>query len=165
MRIRHSKTPRVRDVRTLGPTPRRLAAARKAIDRERGVGTLFVDAPAMTPEERIARFDAGQLESERELRDRRARLWRTARARLLALPADRRRLLLEWWNGTDCPGDPSYLLGYIDQEERGQFDPAARLAELRRCRRLGFEKWGHLPDYEWLPIGDPATDEPDPRKT
>ena len=47
--------------------------------------------------------------------------------------------------------------------QAGRIDVDARVADLRRVRRLGFEKWGHDPKWEWFPIGDPATDEIDPR--
>ena len=97
MPIRHASighlTPR-------GITPRRLSAAKRALQRQRERLPLFADQVAAeqgTPEERIEYFDQKQLERDQGHRDLAARHWRWGRHQLSQLSAEIRLEIIERW--------------------------------------------------------------------
>ena len=110
--MRHSPYPR-------GPkreaTPRRMAAARRTINREREKLGMLADLFEFeTPEERIARQTEGVEKWEQGMRRHRAESWHQARRELWELPEELRRQILHEWNFTSgLPGAPEYLLDLI----------------------------------------------------
>lgn len=94
-------------------TARRLAAARRALDRQRAKMPLFASDITQTPEERIDEIDGycraltGYLRSlyARQLRDLR-RVWR-------AIPADRWAHLAAEWERCNYPKQASYALEWL----------------------------------------------------
>lgn len=99
-----------------GVTPRRLAAARKALKSERDRRPLFADLVASTqptPEERVQKADQGCIESTRDSRKIRADHWREARKQLRALSVEDRQGILDYWNRKVYPLTPEYLFGLI----------------------------------------------------
>lgn len=97
-------------------TPRRVAAAERAVARE-------AEACATVPElrrfstvaERIEQIDQTQADRFTRLRDFRARLWREARAALRSLDPNTRAAVLDRWNTRIYPGDPTYLFACIQR--------------------------------------------------
>ncbi len=95
MPIRHASighlTPR-------GITPRRLSAAKRALQKQRERLPLFADQVAAeqgTHEERTEHFDQRQLEREQGHRDLAARHWRWGRYQLSQLSAEIRLEIIE----------------------------------------------------------------------
>lgn len=123
----------------VGVNNRRLAHARKAVDKDKASWALFPEfVKHKTPEERIQAIDTGKVQWEQDFRSRKAANWRQARARLNAFPEPLRSQLLSYWNSrTMLPGDPGYLAGLLHSAEVGRFDPEKAERELERCRVLG----------------------------
>ena len=97
-------------------TERRLAAARRALRREREACPLFVDDIAdeqPTPEERVQAIDAAQVAHWQRIRDYNARTWRAARRILNSLPADERDQLLAAWQSAPYPASASYFADFL----------------------------------------------------
>lgn len=94
-------------------TARRLAAARRALEKQRAQMPLFAFDITQTPEERIDEIDGycraltGYLRSlyARQLRDLR-RVWR-------AIPADRQEQLAAEWARCNYPKQASYALEWL----------------------------------------------------
>lgn len=122
MKIRFKRYGRIEE-QTRGITPRRLAAAKRALQRERDKMPLFADMIAETqptPEERITKLDAGLIEQMIENRQEVAEKWREIRRKLREMPVDEREHLLWYWNRSMMPADTTYLSGLIYQwTERG----------------------------------------------
>jgi len=123
MPIRHSVRPKY------SPTPvtaRRLAAANRALKRERDRLLLFADEVAQeqeSAEERIARIDEAFLAYEQRHRDLAARQWRRGRRMLQRVRAEVRDLLITEWNRSRVPADAAYFADFV----------------WTRLKRLGFE--------------------------
>jgi len=122
--VRHEKDPLPKYTdRRRGATPRRLAAAKRAIKRrQQGCGMLLDWAaeqnPTLseTPEERIARFDERAARYFQRLRDQDARMWRRGRRALYSLPDPLRRQLLTEWNTPrkwQPDGRPEYFCAWL----------------------------------------------------
>lgn len=96
-------------------TGRRLAAARRALQRQADSVALFPELqPTETPEERCRRFDDTSLATVQRWRDTRAADWRRARRTLRALPTEiQARVHQRWTRNRFMPGDPVYLLETI----------------------------------------------------
>lgn len=95
-------------------TKQRLAAAKRAIQRERDAVPLFPElAPQETPEERIARVDAEVAAYWQRMRDHRAKQWRKARRWLYSMPEEQRKQILAEWETCQWPGSPEYLLTFM----------------------------------------------------
>lgn len=92
-------------------SPRQIAAARKAVQREQDQVALF---PALSRyqhvTDRMAEVDQLRLDRTTDLRSFFAAKWREARRQLAQLPPHTRRGLLRYWNTSACPADPTYLL-------------------------------------------------------
>jgi len=123
-------------------TPRRLAAARRAVNAEKDKYALFPEfVRHKTAEERVAAIQRHTVVFWDERRNDRAHSWRTARRQLRELPDLTRRGVLAWWQRGGVPGCPEYLLGAIREAKRG-VSYWGRLAELKRLALIGA---GRLP--------------------
>lgn len=105
-----------------GVTPRRLAAAKRALKCQADALPLFTEqirAEQPTPEERIRNFDDNYAERAQGWRDHDAERWRKARAQLRALPKKEQEVVLGFWNKSSMPADASYFAtvmhNYIEQ--------------------------------------------------
>lgn len=119
-------------------TPRRVAAAKRAVQKEKDSWALF---PAMathqTAEERLDALDVHTREWWRAMRQNRADSWRRARRALRRLPDIRRAGLVRYWQTTwGGPKDPVYLLGMI-REASGFVSFWGKLAHFRRLKLIG----------------------------
>ena len=96
-------------------TGRRLAAAKRALQRQSDAVALFPELqPTETPEERCRKFDDAGLATVKRWRDTRAANWRRARQTLRALPAHvQAQVHQRWTQNRFMPGDPVYLLESI----------------------------------------------------
>ena len=113
-RNRHRPEPR-------GITPRRLAAAQRALARERSRFALFatqVAAEQPTPEQRIENFDRRLLQADQGHRDLAARHWRFARRQLGFLSHAVRSEIIAAWNASSIPPDPHYFADFVRREIR-----------------------------------------------
>jgi len=123
-------------------SPRRLAAARRAVERDKEQNALTPELVRhQTAEERLAARNAEWAETERDWRQRKARAWLDCRRRLRALPPTTRRGVMIWWNRSHYPPTPEYLAGVLTGVERGR----SPWAELRRLRQLYLVGQGRLP--------------------
>jgi hypothetical protein len=85
------------DIRPI--TRRRLAAARRALQRQADEVPLFPELqPNETPEERIARMDALAAAHLQSMRDHTAATWRRARRELRSLTPDQLAYVMARWN-------------------------------------------------------------------
>jgi len=95
-------------------TGRRLAAARRALQRQADAVALFPElAPTETPAERVDRFDAECVAAVQRWRDHAARTWRRARRQLRALPPEQRAAVLAQWQNKFLPKQAHYLADII----------------------------------------------------
>jgi hypothetical protein len=97
-------------------TPRRLRAAERALQRERGDRPLLARQIAEeqpTPEERIRAIDAQQEAWWQTIRDHAAQTWRKARRLLFSLPEEERQSLLAQWQSGPLPGRSEYLADFV----------------------------------------------------
>ena len=106
-----------------GPTPRRLAAARRRLRIEREKAPLFaaeIAAGQETPEERIARMDRRCEALFQALRQLAARQWCEGRRMLRELPPEIQEELLAYWNHdrTRMPRKAEYFCDMIRHWER-----------------------------------------------
>ncbi len=104
-----------------GVTPRRLAAARRAIQRERDKLALFVHeliSEQESPEERISRFDLALIVRDQQHRDLAARHWRWGRARLAELNETVRGEIVAAWNKSSIPPQPCYFADFVRNQLR-----------------------------------------------
>jgi hypothetical protein len=96
-------------------TGRRLAAARRALQRKSDEVALFPELqPTQTPEERCRQFDDNTIAFVQSLRDHRASNWRRARHQLRTmLPFLRGIVEARFFRNRFMPKDPVYLLEII----------------------------------------------------
>lgn len=96
-------------------TGRRLAAARRALQRQADAVALFPELqPTETPEERCERFDIANVAAVQRWRDHRAANWLRARRQFRALPPIERHIVQRQFFGNRfMPKDPVYLLEVI----------------------------------------------------
>lgn len=122
-------------------TPAGVAGRRRSgrAKQQRHVKKWGLFAPVMDPpppeppiEERVARFNAGVVESIRNRRETTWRDWKRARARLRELPRERAVALIDEWNSRSKDGNAwgFDLLVFLDERE----PTPARIAELREAR-------------------------------
>jgi hypothetical protein len=116
-------------------TPRKFAAARRAVQREKDRYPLFPELlKHQTPEERLASIADERGRWWQETRDRHAKLWRKARRAWRELPAGRRAAIRRYWKICGRPGDPVYLLTLIHEHKMRKVCYWHVMAELRRLR-------------------------------
>jgi Holliday junction resolvase-like predicted endonuclease len=97
-------------------TPRRLAAAERALAHERQRLALFareVLAEQETAEERLCRFDAQAVRQDQAFRDLAAKHWREGRRLLRSLPDCRQSEVLAAWNRSSIPPDAAYFVDFV----------------------------------------------------
>ncbi|UBS33921.1 hypothetical protein LBX01_04685 [Altererythrobacter sp. N1] len=106
-------------------TSRKRAAFLTKQRREREALPLFADIIAAgqhSVEEEIARRAEWWPRQQQDRRDERAAVWRKARARLFALPAERRRTIRALWRECPYPADPYSFADFLHQIEVGKLD-------------------------------------------
>jgi hypothetical protein len=92
-------------------TSRKLAAARRAVQREKDRYPLFPELlKHQTAEDRLASIAVERETWWQEMRERQAQLWRKARQALRDLPPGRRAAITRYWQICGFPGDPVCLL-------------------------------------------------------
>jgi hypothetical protein len=96
-------------------TPRRLAAARRALQRQADAVALFPELqPTQTPQERCEQFDAETVAMVQRWRDHEAASWRRARRMFRALPSQQRaQVETRFWGNRFMPKTAVYLLENI----------------------------------------------------
>ena len=98
-------------------TGRRLAAARRSLQRQTDAVCLFPDlAPTETPDQRIDRIDQETVAMVQRWRNHTAQTWRRARRQLRTLTADQRAAVLKRWNIRGLPKQAHYLADLIHTE-------------------------------------------------
>ena len=121
-------------------TPRKLAAARRAVQKEKDRYPLFPELlKHQTAEDRLASIAAQREMWWQEMRERQAQLWRKARQTLGDLPTGPRAAIKRYWEICGCPGDPVYLLTMFHNHKVKKVCYWQVMAELRRLR-LCFQK-------------------------
>lgn len=101
-----------------GITPRRLAAAKRALARERDRYALFADeiaAEQPSPEERITAADLAVLDYDQGHRDLAAKHWRWGRKRLRRYPEVTAEILAKW-DPSWIPETGSYFADFVRRE-------------------------------------------------
>lgn len=131
---------------TLEITPRKVAAARRAVQSARDKVALFPElvAEVESPEERIDALKAGAIENARYWRALQAKNWREARRRLEAMPETVRRGVLKYWDRWVANGnasDPVYLLSFC---RRAMVDGVSFWTIMRELRQLQLAGQGKL---------------------
>lgn len=115
-------------------TPRRLAAAKRAVAREAESVPLFPDlARFKSVAERQSQIDAAGLAFTVRMRKTIASHWRTARRQLRRLPPTTRAGILAIWNSGIYPADSGYLLSQL-RKYSGPVSPWTYLRELHQYR-------------------------------
>ncbi len=121
MRFRH--WPRVS---AYDDTPRKRAALARAQQAQRDkfplLAPLIVERQPSADAE-MARRAAWWPEVQQRGRDRRARDWRRARARLAGYGDNLRPLLIQLWRNCPYPADPVYLLDMLHSIDPERIDP------------------------------------------
>jgi lipopolysaccharide biosynthesis protein len=100
---------------------RRVAAAARAIQRERDRMPLFAADVTTTVEERLDAIDRHREAGARDWRAYRAEGWRRARRWLRSIPEPRRAELIAEWNRGTYPGTPTYLLNFLHSRVRAEY--------------------------------------------
>ncbi|HEY1171069.1 MAG TPA: hypothetical protein VGH19_06820 [Verrucomicrobiae bacterium] len=97
-------------------SPQRMAAARRAVAKEKDKYALFPELVTHTSaEERVDSLEKHCAQFNQDWRERWAVNWRRARAKVNELPPITRQGLLRYWNHPEIqiPRDPVFLLGAI----------------------------------------------------
>lgn len=117
-------------------SPQRLAAAARAVQREKDAVPLFPGmARYQTVAERVADRDEDEAAFRARMRQHRADLWRRTRRTLRSLPKITQAGILIYWREAGYPPDPLYLLQIIVEDRRRS--AWRRLRELRMFRKIG----------------------------
>lgn len=99
-----------------GATPQRLAAARRAIEKDRENNALtpeLVKPYNSDPETRIENADNRYLFVARALRAHNAKCWRKGRRMLLQLTPEMREICLQLWNREAYPLTGTYFCTHV----------------------------------------------------
>lgn len=158
-------------------TPRRLAAARRAIQRQKDKIALLL--PVLpddfgTPEERVESFDRQLAINEQAWRDSRARMWRKGRRKLRELPDWELRFLVGAWDNSPYHHEAAVFSDFMTNYLRAFERPVRRLlaeiaweqADERKKNDLGHRLlwldsprrwkpdslWGPQDSEEWKPL-------------
>jgi hypothetical protein len=130
-------------------TPRKLAAARRAVQKQKDRYPLFPELlKHQTAEERLASIADERQKWWHEMRDRHAELWRRARKALRELPAGPCAAIKHYWEIRSCPGDPVYLLSIIHEHKARKVCYWHVMAELRRLRLMRMPRVGPAEDLD-----------------
>jgi septation ring formation regulator EzrA len=116
-------------------TPRKLAAARRAVEKDKDRYPLFPELlKHQTAEERIAAIASDREQWWQQMRDHRAKQWRRARQALRDLKSGPRAAIKRYWRTSGFPGDPDYLLSMIHEHKARKVCYWNVMAELRWLR-------------------------------
>ncbi len=135
-------------------TGRKLAYARRAIQRSRDKCPLFPElTDQRSPEQRLEDNErCGRLYWQ-DMRDTQAAGWRQVRAELATLRPTQRAGLLRYWQTSQMPGSPVYLLGCIHEITSRRVCFWHKLAQRRRLQLIGAGKlpspWKPQPPHPW----------------
>jgi hypothetical protein len=125
-------------------SPQRIHAAKRAVSKEAEDMALFPEMRRYsTPEERLDQVDGNSADFTARMRQFLARTWRDGRARLRALPPERRAIVMEHWNSNWGPKrEASYFADLVHQVESGRLTaagyriiPASQATALCRNRK------------------------------
>lgn len=97
-------------------TPRRIAAARRKLERQVEAMPLFADEVRRsqpTPEQLVDAANEGWKKDCASKRHHEAEGWLRGRARLRGLPKEQREALLKEWNASRLPGNAAYFLDFL----------------------------------------------------
>ena len=111
--MRHSIRP---PVAARGETVARLAAAERALERERTRFALFITElleNQETSQARVRRYDERMLVQEQQQRNLAARQWRLGRKMLMEAPQAAREQTLAAWNASSIPADAEYFADFV----------------------------------------------------
>lgn len=136
--MRFSRFPRGGDDEA---SPQRVAAAKRAVQRDREKCGLFPEMMQFqTAEQRVAALIVHRKTWGQEFRDRHAASWRKVRRELRMVPDSPRRAIMRYWQTGPYPGSPEYLAGMIhDWRIKGRCWWHA-LADRRRMQLVGMGK-------------------------
>jgi len=124
-------------------TSRRYSAAERSVKNDKENNALTPSLVKFaTAEDRIQAMAERSNRIAQSWRDHRAKKWREVRKEIKQFSALTRQGIVKQWNHSKCPGDPSYLLTYMRQVNRGERSP---WADLRRLRQLQLVGAGRLP--------------------
>ena len=119
-------------------TPRKLAAAKKAIERDRERCGLFPEMMQFTTvDDRVNAIARHRQLWVAERRQIQADGWRKARRLLRDLPPTTRAAVRRYWAHGVFPGDPGFLLGLIHDAKTKGICFWRRMAYLHRLRLMG----------------------------
>lgn len=121
--MRHKRWPRVAPYED---TPRKRAAFRRIQRQQRAKLPLFgelIREGQHDVDTEMARRAAWWPQQQQDARDRRAREWRRARARLFVYGDNLRPLLRKLWRECPYPGDPACLADLLHGIDTGRIDP------------------------------------------
>lgn len=137
-----------------GWSPQRIAAARRAVDKEaakvaakRDEVALFPELQAeiepafTTVEERQAMMDAREVHITRHFRGNAARTWRAARRCFYRLPEIRRRGVRRLWNESSTPKGPAFFAEFVRSYSQPGASPWTYLRKLRLIWLWNFGGW------------------------
>lgn len=125
-------------------SPQRVAAARRAVQREKDNYALFPQfVTHNTAEERLNALEIHNREWNQKRRDHDAQGWRRARRELRQLPPSIKAGLIRYWQSEAwLPREPAYLLSEIHSAKIGRTNHWRCLRILRQFRLL---REGRLP--------------------
>lgn len=119
-----------------GATPRRLAAAKRRLQRHRDSWALFPQYwPKQTAEEDIADIDEKSLRGQLETRMRRAAGWRSVRVRIRTHP--QKEQILRYWQTCNYPADPDTLSSLLTRLEKDPSFIETQERLIARAREMG----------------------------
>lgn len=129
-----------------GWSPRRIAAAKRAVEKEELRVQREKDQLALLPDlHKEIQPDFNSVEERQDMMDRRERMltqefranrsqsWRKARRMLYAMPATKRKGMLAFWNCGIYPADPAYLIEAIRTMTTKGKSPWTYLRKRRLC--------------------------------
>jgi len=133
-------------------TPRRVAAAARAVRREADAMPLFPELRRFTStEERLDQMQAAGAAAIGDMRDFQAQSWRKARAilRREMRPTQAAGIVSYWQGGWSGPRTGTYLLGMIRDARRGKcFWRVQSYHRRLRLFQLGRAPWPNPKHYE-----------------
>lgn len=129
-----------------GWSPQRIAAARRAVEKDKRRVQDAKDSVALFPElqaniqpaytdehDRMSDMDQREWRMTLEIRSRRAASWREARRIYFSLPITQRAGIKRLWSKGIYPTDPSYLLEMLRTYQRPGHSAWTHLRKARLC--------------------------------
>jgi hypothetical protein len=146
-------------------TPRRIANARKVVQREQEKMALFPNmARYKSVEDRINEISRDDLKQTLFMRADAASKWREVRKAYFALPPRTREGMKRFWSESPCPAEAYYFAGIIREHLQTGFSPWSWLRFTKQLKLIGAGKLDrkHLNEtfnqhqygqYPWMKIG------------